>query len=150
MGFKTIANARELSGDGRRLDVVGHEYNEETECVWGGFDGEVVYFSEGKIGLEVRIVGVASGELNEVAQCDASGTLTKELVMNRLPVSREESLPSHLATPLSSPRYTYNTYLQSYLNFCKIQDFPIEPTPDTLIFFVVFLSHHIKPSSVAA
>jgi hypothetical protein len=46
--------------------------------------------------------------------------------------------------------HTYNSHLQSYLNFCKIYDFPIDPTPDTLSFFVVFMSHHIKPASVSA
>jgi hypothetical protein len=45
--------------------------------------------------------------------------------------------------------HAYNSHLQSYLSFCKIHDFPIEPTPDTLSFFVVFMSHYIKPSSVA-
>jgi hypothetical protein len=45
---------------------------------------------------------------------------------------------------------TYNSHLQSYLTFCKIHGFPIDPTPDTLGFFVVFMSHHIKPASVAA
>jgi hypothetical protein len=46
--------------------------------------------------------------------------------------------------------HTYNSHLQSYLTFCKSHDFPIEPTPDTLSFFVVFMSHHIQQSSVAA
>ena len=45
--------------------------------------------------------------------------------------------------------HTYNLHLQSYLSFCKLHDFPIDPTPDTLSFFVVFMSHHIKPQSVA-
>jgi hypothetical protein len=29
-----------------------------------------------------------------------------------------------------------------------MHDFPVDPTPDTLSFFVVFMSHHINPSSV--
>jgi hypothetical protein len=46
--------------------------------------------------------------------------------------------------------HAYNSHLQSYLSFCKIHGFPIEPTPDTLSFFVVFMAHHIKPASVVA
>jgi hypothetical protein len=46
--------------------------------------------------------------------------------------------------------HAYNSHLQSYLSFSKIHGFPIEPTPDTLRFFVVFMAHHIKPASVAA
>jgi hypothetical protein len=48
-----------------------------------------------------------------------------------------------------STMHAYNSHLQSYLSFCKIHDIPIEPTPDTLSFFVIFVSHYIKPSSVA-
>ena len=31
---------------------------------------------------------------------------------------------------------------------CRIHDFPIDPTPDMLSFYTVFISHHIKPSFV--
>lgn len=48
----------------------------------------------------------------------------------------------------SSTHATYTSHLQSYLAFCDAHHFPIEPTPDTLSFFVVYMSHHIKPSSV--
>jgi hypothetical protein len=44
--------------------------------------------------------------------------------------------------------YTYNSHLQSYLTFCKLHQFPLEPTPDTLSFYIVFMAHHIKPNSV--
>jgi hypothetical protein len=43
---------------------------------------------------------------------------------------------------------SYSSALQSYLAFCKSHNFPIDPTPDTLSFFVVFMCHHIKPKSV--
>jgi len=43
----------------------------------------------------------------------------------------------------------YGSALNSYLNFIKIHDFPLEPTPDTLSLFTVYMSHHIKPASVA-
>jgi hypothetical protein len=42
----------------------------------------------------------------------------------------------------------YNSALNSYLTFVKIHDFPVEPTPDTLSFFVVFMAHHINPRSI--
>ncbi|CDO68214.1 hypothetical protein BN946_scf184913.g4 [Trametes cinnabarina] len=47
-----------------------------------------------------------------------------------------------------STRLTYTSHLQSYLTFCKIHSFPIDPTVDTLSFYVVFMCHHIKPDSV--
>ncbi|THH15422.1 hypothetical protein EW146_g5063 [Bondarzewia mesenterica] len=33
--------------------------------------------------------------------------------------------------------------------FCKLHAFPITPTEDTLSFFIVYMSHHIQPDSVA-
>src|SRR5271168_2853541 len=43
---------------------------------------------------------------------------------------------------------TYTSALNSYLTFCNLHNLPVDPTPDTLSFFVVFLSSHIKPDSV--
>ena len=43
----------------------------------------------------------------------------------------------------------YGSALNSYLNFVKIHDFPLEPTTETLSLFTVYMSHHIKPNSVA-
>ena len=42
----------------------------------------------------------------------------------------------------------YGSALNSYLNFIQIYNFPVEPTPDTLSFFTVFMCHHIRPKSV--
>jgi hypothetical protein len=42
----------------------------------------------------------------------------------------------------------YGSALNSYLTFVRIHDFPVEPTPDTLSFYTVFMCHHIKPDSV--
>lgn len=47
-----------------------------------------------------------------------------------------------------STSITYTSALQSYLTFCHLHSFPIDPTPDTLSFFTVYMSHHIKPTSV--
>jgi hypothetical protein len=43
---------------------------------------------------------------------------------------------------------SYGSALNSYLSFVRMHHFPVEPTPDTLSFFTVYMSHHIKPSSV--
>lgn len=43
---------------------------------------------------------------------------------------------------------SYSSALQSYLTFCRLHNFPVEPTPDTLSFYVVYMCHHIKPTSV--
>nr|GAT60586.1 predicted protein [Mycena chlorophos] len=48
----------------------------------------------------------------------------------------------------ASTSATYSSALNSYLTFCKMHNFPIEPTADTLSFFVVYMCHHIKPDSV--
>ena len=46
---------------------------------------------------------------------------------------------------------SYGSALNSYLTFVRMHNFPVDPshpTPDTLSFFTVYMSHHIKPSSV--
>lgn len=47
-----------------------------------------------------------------------------------------------------STAVTYTSALQSYITFCLLHAFPIEPNPDTLGFFTDYMSHHIKPPSV--
>ena len=42
----------------------------------------------------------------------------------------------------------YNSALNSYLNFVKLHDLPVEPTPDTLSFYTVYMCHHVNPRSV--
>jgi len=36
----------------------------------------------------------------------------------------------------------------SYLTFCKLHNFPLDPLLDMLSFYIVFMCHHIKPNSV--
>lgn len=48
----------------------------------------------------------------------------------------------------SSTWNNYSSALNSYLEFVKIHNFPVDPTPDTLSFYTVFMSFHIKPDSV--
>src|SRR5260221_702597 len=35
-----------------------------------------------------------------------------------------------------------------YINFCNLHNFPTEPTVERLCFYIVYMSHHIKPTSV--
>jgi hypothetical protein len=48
----------------------------------------------------------------------------------------------------NSTHLTYTSALNLYLMFCKIHNFPIEPTEETFSFFIVYMSTHIKPDSV--
>ena len=43
---------------------------------------------------------------------------------------------------------TYTSALNSYITFCRLHDFDIEPTPRTLALYVTFQSAHINPKSV--
>ena len=65
--------------------------------------------------------------------------------MERLINERSISLGFSLDT---SSFGTYTSALNSYLTFCNIHKLPMEPTPDTLSFYIVFLSSFIKPDSV--
>ena len=48
----------------------------------------------------------------------------------------------------SSSFAAYTSALNSYLTFCNLHRLPVDPTPNTLSFYVVFLSSHINPKSV--
>jgi len=48
----------------------------------------------------------------------------------------------------NSSHITYTSALNSYLTFCRIHNFNIEPMEQTLSFFAVYMSSHIKPSLV--
>lgn len=43
---------------------------------------------------------------------------------------------------------SYGSALNSWLAFISMHQFPIEPTPDSLSFFIIYMSHHIHPKSV--
>ncbi len=40
----------------------------------------------------------------------------------------------------------YNLALNSYITFCKIHNFPVKQTDDTMSYYIVFMSSHIKPN----
>src|SRR5271155_6109300 len=65
--------------------------------------------------------------------------------MERLVNERSISLGFSLD---SSTFGTYTSALNSYLTFCDLHHLPVDPTPDTLSFYIVFLSSHINPKSV--
>ena len=44
--------------------------------------------------------------------------------------------------------HSYGSALNSWLAFTRMHDFSIEPNPDTLSFFIVYMSYHISPRSV--
>ena len=43
----------------------------------------------------------------------------------------------------------YMSALNSYITFCHLHNFTLDPTPDTLSFFVTWLCAHVKPDTVA-
>ena len=48
----------------------------------------------------------------------------------------------------ASSAAAYSSALNSYISFCRSHDFPIDPTPNTLSFYTIYMAHHIKPSLV--
>lgn len=62
---------------------------------------------------------------------------------------RERALALGLAIDTSTTK-TYGSALNSYLSFIHMHNLDVDPTPDNLSFFVVFMSHHINPKSVAS
>ena len=48
----------------------------------------------------------------------------------------------------ASSAVAYSSALNSYISFCRSHNFPIDPTPDTLSFYTVYMAHHIKLSLV--
>jgi len=65
--------------------------------------------------------------------------------LERLVYERSLALGSALDVTTAA---AYDSHLNSYLNFCHLHQRPIEPTADTLSFYIVWLSHHIEPRSV--
>jgi hypothetical protein len=61
----------------------------------------------------------------------------------------EQSIALGLAIDKSTAK-SYNSALNSYLAFVRSHELPVEPTPQTLSFFTVYMSHHINPKSVAS
>jgi len=62
---------------------------------------------------------------------------------------RERTVAIACAIELSSMS-SYSSAVNSYFAFCSAHSFPIEPTPDMLSFYAVYMAHHIKPKSVSS
>lgn len=62
-------------------------------------------------------------------------------------LQRKRSIALGLAIDDSTFK-TYSSALNSYINFCRLHRMDVDPTEDTLSFYTVYMSHHIKPSSV--
>ena len=60
---------------------------------------------------------------------------------------RERALALSNSVDVSTSE-SYGSALNSWIAFISMHHFPIEPTPDSLSFFVVYMSHHIRPKSV--
>jgi hypothetical protein len=60
---------------------------------------------------------------------------------------RERAIAIACAVEPSSAS-SYSSAVKSYFDFCTSHSLPVEPTPDTLSFFAVYMAHHIKPKSV--
>ena len=61
---------------------------------------------------------------------------------------REQALALSNSLDLSTQK-NYGSACNSYLSFIRDHDLSVEPTPDTLSFYVVYMCHHIGPRSVA-
>jgi hypothetical protein len=59
----------------------------------------------------------------------------------------ERSIDLGLALDPSTTQ-TYSLALNSYITFCNLHHFPLEPTVNTLSFFVTYMAAHINPRSV--
>ena len=66
---------------------------------------------------------------------------------DKLTHMRAYALAHTLATSTSS---SYSSTLHSYLLFCQNHDFHIEPTEETLSLYTVYMSYHVKPSSISS
>jgi hypothetical protein len=61
---------------------------------------------------------------------------------------RERALALCSALDLTTQR-NYGSACNSYLAFVRMHDLPVDPTPDTLSFYIVYMCRHIKPTSVS-
>jgi hypothetical protein len=48
----------------------------------------------------------------------------------------------------NSTATTYTSATNSYLTFCRLHNMPIDPTAETLSYYITFQSSHISPKSV--
>src|SRR5258708_4651229 len=44
-----------------------------------------------------------------------------------------------------STAHSYTSTATSYISFCQLHEFPTEPMVERLCFYIVYMSHHVKP-----
>jgi len=47
-----------------------------------------------------------------------------------------------------STAHTYTSATSSYITFCDLHHFPTKPTMKRLCFYIIYMSHSIKPTSI--
>ena len=62
---------------------------------------------------------------------------------------RERAVALGFALDKSTHR-AYASHLQSYVDFCDAHGFPLDPTPDTLSFYIVYMSHCVTETGLDA
>jgi len=55
-----------------------------------------------------------------------------------------------IACAIPSSLSSCSSAVTSYFAFCSAHLFPVEPTPDTLSFYTVYMAHYIKPKSISS
>lgn len=63
-------------------------------------------------------------------------------------VRRRAILLGYCVAPTTAT--AYSSALASYIDFCDRHKFPLEPTPDTLSFYIAYLSVFLKPNTIAS
>lgn len=49
-----------------------------------------------------------------------------------------------------STSLAYDSALASYVDFCQKHNFPLEPSIDTFSFYITYMSHFVKPSTISS
>lgn len=64
-------------------------------------------------------------------------------------LSRRSQLQIFVTMPVDKTTLgNYGSALNSYISFTTLHNFPIDPTPDTLSFYTVYMCHYINPRTV--
>jgi hypothetical protein len=90
MGLESVADARKVSCNGSRFNMMQHKHHKKTQSIRSGINGKTMKFAKGEVRLQVRVVSLEGGKLDCMAECD--GALMQELLTRpgrlwRLPVS---------------------------------------------------------------
>lgn len=70
IGFKLLADAREVGVDRVRLDIVAHVGGVEAESIWCGLYRHVMKVDKGQVGVQGRTIVVPGADINGLSQHD--------------------------------------------------------------------------------